>query len=47
MRFSSSKPGAFALAFTGQPSKVTHVMINTTTNGFAVKEDGRVINYQK
>ena len=33
VRFSSSKPGSFALAFTSAPMKVTHVIITTSPQG--------------
>lgn len=41
IRFSSSKPGSFALAFTSAPGKVTHVIISTTSNGFSIKEQNQ------
>ena len=46
MRFSSSKPGSFALAFASAPhpvnpnqNQVTHVMIKTTPRGFSIQEE--------
>jgi hypothetical protein len=41
MRFSSSKPGSFALAFTNAPQKVTHVIIRTTPDGFSIFEQSK------
>eukprot|EP01119_Soliformovum_irregulare_P017626 TRINITY_DN5265_c0_g1_i3.p1 TRINITY_DN5265_c0_g1~~TRINITY_DN5265_c0_g1_i3.p1 ORF type:complete len:712 (-),score=239.28 TRINITY_DN5265_c0_g1_i3:707-2842(-) len=40
MRFSSTRPGSFALAFTAAPHSVTHVMIRTTPEGFTISEEG-------
>jgi len=40
MRFSSSKPGSFALAFTSAPRSVTHVIIKTAPpRGFSIQEE--------
>jgi hypothetical protein len=39
VRFSSSKPGSFAVAFTHTPGHVTHVIISTTPEGFSIKEE--------
>jgi hypothetical protein len=39
MRFSSSKPGAFALAVTTSPGQVSHVIITSSNNGFTLMEE--------
>lgn len=41
VRFSSSKPGSFALAFVMQPQKVINVIITTTKGGFTIIEQNQ------
>ncbi len=41
VRFSSTKPGSFALAHTMPNNIVNHVIIHTRENGFAVREESR------
>lgn len=41
VRFSSSKPGSFALGFTSTNKKVTNVMINTIPKGFSIMEQNQ------
>lgn len=41
LRFSSSKPGSFALGFTQNKGRVQHVIIRSTPEGFVMLESGR------
>lgn len=38
VRFSSSKPGSFALAYTSSPRVVNHVIIKTLNKAFSIQE---------